>query len=203
MVYISYFCDIGPWRDLTDGTEQVPREKDGKIIHTLPLQRGSAYQKAKKQTANHLINFLETYFPGLRDAVVVRDSATPMTQVRYTNNYDGSVLGWQPFVEGGETLEEEVKRNGPGLPGLGNFYFSGVWVTTGGLIRAAAAGRHVLQFICKDDKKIFTANIEEGAIAPTHKVLPPRTPWQGKQRPAPVPHYNVVEETEDIVEEVL
>jgi hypothetical protein len=84
-----------------------------------------------------------------------------MTQVRYTNNYNGTVLGWQPFVEGGETLEEEIKTNGPGLPGLKNFYLSGVWATTGGLIRAAAAGRHVAQFICADDKKTFVASVPE------------------------------------------
>lgn len=203
MIYVSYFCDIEPWRALTDGTEQVPREKDGQIIHTLPLQRGSAYQKAKKQTANTIISFLESYFPGLREAVVVRDAATPMTQIRYTNNYEGSVLGWQPFVEGGETLEEEVKRNGPGIPGLGNFYFSGVWVTTGGLIRAATAGRHVMQFVCKDDKKTFTANIEDGAIAPTHRILAPRTPWQRKQWPAPVPIYNAPEQTVELAELAL
>ncbi len=178
MLYISYFCDIAPWRNLTDGTEQAPREIDGEIVHTLPIRRGHAYQKAKKETAAAIIDFLETYLPGLRASISVRDIATPMTQVRYTNNYDGSVLGWQPFVESGETLEDEVKRNGPGLPGLDNFYFSGVWATTGGLIRAAAAGRHVMQFICKDDNKKFTAHIEEGALPPTHVVLPPRTEWQ-------------------------
>lgn len=178
MLYISYFCDIAPWRELTDGTEQEARIKDGETIHTLPIRRGSAYQKAKKETANAIIDFLEDYIPGLKNSVTVRDIATPMTQVRYTNNYDGSVLGWQPFVESGETLEDEVKRNGPGLPGLENFYFSGVWATTGGLIRAAAAGRHVMQFICKDDNKEFTAHVDESDVAPTHKVLPPRTKWQ-------------------------
>lgn len=178
MLYISYFCDIAPWRELTDGTEQETRHKDGETIHTLPIRRGYVYQKAKKETANAIVDFLESYLPGLKDSIAVRDIATPMTQVRYTNNYDGSVLGWQPFVESGETLEEEVKRSGPGLPGLQNFYFSGVWATTGGLIRAAAAGRHVMQFICKDDDRSFTAHVEEAAQAPTHVSLPPRTKWQ-------------------------
>lgn len=181
MLYISYFCDIEPWRALTDGCEQVPREQNGETVYTLPLKRGGAYQSAKKKTANAIIDYLEAYIPNLRESIVVRDTATPMTQVRYTQNYEGSVLGWQPFVEGGETLEDEVKKNGPGLPGLKNFYFSGVWITTGGLIRAATAGRHVLQFICKDDGKVFKANIDEDAVAPIHCTFSPRSAWPPKK----------------------
>ncbi len=177
MLYISFFCDIAPWRDLTDGCEQAPREQNGETVYTLPLRRGSQYQSAKKKTANVIIDYLESFIPNLRASIIVRDTATPMTQVRYTQNYEGSVLGWQPFVDGGETLEEEVKKNGPGLPGLKNFYFSGVWITTGGLIRAATAGRHVLQFICQDDNKAFKANVHPEAVAPSHRVLKQRSEW--------------------------
>lgn len=177
IIYLSYFCDIAPWRELAEGEEQVSRDFKGEHIHTLPVKRGRAYQLAKKQVASLLIDFLEEKFPGLRDAISTRDIATPLTQVRYTGNYDGSVLGWQPFVESGESLEEEVKRSGPGLPGLQNFYFSGVWATTGGLIRAATAGRHVMQFICKDDNKAFSAHVDPKAVAPTHIVLREKTPF--------------------------
>lgn len=98
--------------------------------------------------------------------MTVQDASTPLTQIRYTSNFNGSVLGWQPFVEGGETLEEETRKHGPVLPGLENFYLSGVWVTTGGLIRAAAAGRHVMQFICKDDGRPFVATVDETSPLP-------------------------------------
>ncbi|WP_338848939.1 NAD(P)/FAD-dependent oxidoreductase [Massilia sp. W12] len=176
MLYISYFCDIAPWRELSQGPEQASRMEKGVEVHTLPVRRGRAYQSAKREASDALIDFLEQKMPGLRDAITVHDAATPLTQVRYTDNYDGSVLGWQPFVESGETLEEEVKRGGPGLPGLKNFYFSGVWITTGGLIRAATAGRHVMQFICKDDGKTFQAHVDPEAKAPTHRVLRERNP---------------------------
>jgi hypothetical protein len=61
------------------------------------------------------------------------------------------------------------------LPGLSDFYLSGVWATTGGLIRAAAAGRHVMQFVCRDDGKAFTAHVDESAPPPTHVVIPVNT----------------------------
>jgi phytoene dehydrogenase-like protein len=172
VVYATYFCDIAPWRALNQGPEQASRVRKGAEVHTLPVRRGREYHAAKRRVKTALLELLERRHPGLQDAVAVRDVSSPLTQVRYTGNYDGTVLGWQPFVKSGETLEELVKRNGPGLPGLANFYMSGVWATTGGLIRAAAAGRHVTQFICRDDGREFTAGIDETAPPPTHVVVP-------------------------------
>ncbi|MEU9338937.1 NAD(P)/FAD-dependent oxidoreductase [Streptomyces sp. NPDC048290] len=172
VLYVTYFSDVEPWRELSDGPEQRTRSRGGTELHTLPVRRGRAYYEGKHQVRDALLEFLEHRFPGLRDTVAVRDVSTPLTQVRYTGNYDGTVLGWQPFVESGETMEELIKKYGPALPGLSNFYLSGVWATTGGLIRAAAAGRHVMQFVCRDDGRTFTADVDTSAPPPTHVVIP-------------------------------
>lgn len=172
VVFATYFCDIAPWRALSEGPEQISRQRRGEEIHTLAVRRGPRYALAKKSAAQVIIDLLDRRYPGLADAIVVRDISTPMTQVRYTHNYNGTVLQWQPFVEGGETLETEINRLGPVLPGLKNFYMSGVWVTTGGLIRAAVAGRHVMQFVCKDDGKTFSAHVDDFAPEPTHVFIP-------------------------------
>jgi len=172
VVFATYFCDIAPWRELNEGQEQVTRSRRGEATHTLAVKRGPKYGLAKKEAAQLMIDVLNRRYPGLADAIVLRDISTPLTQVRYTQNYNGTVLQWQPFVEGGETLETEINRLGPVLPGLENFYMSGVWVTTGGLIRAAVAGRHVMQFVCRDDKKPFTAHIDDSAPEPTHVFIP-------------------------------
>ncbi|GGZ61946.1 amine oxidase [Streptomyces inusitatus] len=172
VVYATYFSDIAPWRALDEGPEQASRSRGGQKLHTLPVRHGRGYYAAKRRARDTIVRFLAERHPGIEDAIAVRDVSSPLTQVRYTGNYDGTVLGWQPFVESGETLEELVKKHGPGLPGLANFYQSGVWATTGGLIRAAAAGRHVLQFICRDDRKAFTASIDESGPPPTHLVIP-------------------------------
>ncbi|MEU0989991.1 NAD(P)/FAD-dependent oxidoreductase [Streptomyces sp. NPDC005953] len=172
VVYATYFSDIEPWRALDEGPEQASRRRGGQELHTLPVRHGRGYYAAKRQARNAIVRFLENLYPGIEDAIAVRDVSSPLTQVRYTGNYDGTVLGWQPFVESGETLEELVKKHGPGVPGLANFYQSGVWATTGGLIRAAAAGRHVMQFVCRDDQRPFTASVDESGPPPTHVVIP-------------------------------
>ncbi|MGP4002414.1 phytoene desaturase family protein [Streptomyces sp. 8N706] len=191
VVYATYFCDIAPWRALNQGPEQASRLRRGEELHTLPVRRGRDYYTAKRRVRNVLTRFLDARFPGMADAIAVRDVSSPLTQVRYTGNYDGTVLGWQPFVESGETLEALVKKHGPGLPGLENFYLSGVWATTGGLIRAAAAGRHVMQFICRDDGRTFTAGIDETGPPPTHVVIPvgARPPSPGPAAGFPQPSY--------------
>lgn len=175
VVYATYFSDIAPWRSLSEGPEQAVRVRRGDHLHTLPVRRGRDYQAAKRQVRNAIVAFLDRRYPGLADAVSVRDVSTPLTQVRYTGNYDGTTLGWQPFVDSGETMERQIKKYGPALPGLANFYLSGVWATTGGLIRAAAAGRHVVQFICRDDGVPFTAAVDDSAPPPTHLVVPVQT----------------------------
>ncbi|OON73826.1 phytoene desaturase family protein [Streptomyces tsukubensis] len=175
IVYATYFSDAAPWRELSEGPEQSSRIRRGAELHTLPVRRGKAYVLAKRRVRDTVISFLEERHPGLRESIAVRDTCTPLTQIRYTGSYEGTVLGWQPFVEGGETMEELVKKNGPALPGLKNFYLSGVWATTGGLIRAAAAGRQVVQFICRDDGVDFTASEDTSAPPPTHVVIPVTT----------------------------
>ncbi|MFJ3790620.1 phytoene desaturase family protein [Kitasatospora sp. NPDC090091] len=178
VVFATYFSDIAPWRALHQGPEQFSRVRRGEELHTLPVKHGREYTEAKRRVRNGIVAFLEERFPGFAGAVAVADVSTPLTQVRYTGVHDGTFPGWNPFVEGAETMEKEIKRHGPVLPGLSNFYLSGVWATIGGLIRAAAAGRHVMHFVCRDDGLEFTASVDLGSPPPTHLILPVDPPAQ-------------------------
>ncbi|GGZ70847.1 hypothetical protein GCM10010371_33570 [Streptomyces subrutilus] len=176
VVFATYFSDIEPWRALREGPERASRIRRGEELHTLPVRHGREYTAAKRRVRTGIESFLDARFPGFTSAVAVADVSTPLTQVRYTGVHDGTFPGWNPFVEGSETIEQEINKNGPVLPGLSGFYLSGVWATIGGLIRAAAAGRHVVQFICRDDGREFTAGIDDTAPPPTHRVLPVERP---------------------------
>ena len=173
VLYAAYFCDIAPWRELNGGlSEQTSRVRGGERLHTLPVRHGQDYYRAKHQVRDALLGILERRLPGINKAIAARDLSTPLTHIRYTGNYNGTVLGWMPFADSGETVQGEVKKYGPAIPGLANFYMSGVWTTTGGLIRAAASGRHVMQYVCRDDGRTFTASVDDSLPPPTYVTLP-------------------------------
>ncbi|NOX92554.1 MAG: NAD(P)/FAD-dependent oxidoreductase [Gammaproteobacteria bacterium] len=168
VLFISFFCDYQPWSDMcaehsgdTPLRNNMKSKNRNKKRHT-KRRRTIEYRTEKKRAANILIDFLGQYFEGLKENIEYTDIATPLTQERYTGNRHGTVLAWQPFLSSGEFIEKTVKKQGPAIPGLANFYMAGHWTTTGGLIRAASSGRHVIQYICKDDKKKFNAFIGTG-----------------------------------------
>jgi len=108
------------------------------------------YATAKEAACEAVIDALEQRIPGVRDKIEMRDVATPITWNRFTGNWRGSFEGWLPS---GTNLNMQMKRT---LPGLDNFYMIGHWTTPGGgLPPAVSGGRHVIQLICKKDKKRF------------------------------------------------
>jgi phytoene dehydrogenase-like protein len=116
------------------------------------LSKDTEKYKAEKETlANNVINKLEKRFPNIREKIEVVDVATPVTYERYTNNWRGSYMGWKADAT---DMSKLMKRT---LPGLENFYMAGQWIFQGGGVPSAiTSGRHLIQVICKEDKKRFT-----------------------------------------------
>lgn len=119
-------------------------------------QEPKVYQDKKKKAADFVIDRLEKMYPGINKQINDIDVSTPMTMLRYTGNYRGSIACWKPFSKA-EKIAEEFGNEGMKLPGLDNFYMSGQWTLVGGLIRAVSAGRFAIQFACRDDGKTFIA----------------------------------------------
>ncbi|MCP4540297.1 MAG: NAD(P)/FAD-dependent oxidoreductase [Chloroflexi bacterium] len=111
--------------------------------------------KVEKQTlADAVIDQMEKRFPGIKEQIEVVDVATPVTFERYTGNWQGSYMGWQTTPATG------IKPMSKTLPGLGSFYMAGQWVLPGGGVSGAiVSGRHVIQIICKKDKKRFMTTV--------------------------------------------
>ena len=108
------------------------------------------YKAEKKQIADKVIALLDRRFPGLAAQVEMCDVATPLTWERYTGNWQGSYEGWLITTK---TWRLRMKKT---LPGLKNFYMVGQWVSPGGgLPSGAITGCHVIQVICKRDKRPF------------------------------------------------
>jgi phytoene dehydrogenase-like protein len=112
------------------------------------------YTAEKKCLADAVIDQLEKRFPGIKGEIEVVDVTTPVTYERYTGNWQGSWMGWAVTPK---TMGKSMSRT---LPGLGSFYMAGQWVFMGsGVPGAVMSGRHLMQIICKQDKRPFETTV--------------------------------------------
>jgi phytoene dehydrogenase-like protein len=117
-------------------------------------EQPDAYRAEKDAVAAEVLRGLDQRFPGLSNDVEMIDVATPTTWHRYTGNWQGSFEGWLLTPR---TLRLQMRKT---LPGLYDFYMIGQWVQPGGgLPPAVMSARHVLQRICKEDNRRFTASV--------------------------------------------
>jgi phytoene dehydrogenase-like protein/ferredoxin-NADP reductase len=86
----------------------------------------SAYAETKNRVADGALDLAEKVAPGLRDHIEVVEVATPLTNMRYSRNVGGSIIGFDDTYTG--TGLVRMPAAGP-LEGL---YFSGAWVNIGG-----------------------------------------------------------------------
>lgn len=112
----------------------------------------TAYKNEKKRVADIVIDRIEKIYPGTKEKIEVVDVVTPVTYHRYTGNYKGSVMGW---FDDTTIAQDLIKKIGFTLPGLKNFFMTGQWIVTGGMVRAAGSGRYAIEQICKSEKEKF------------------------------------------------
>lgn len=86
----------------------------------------SEYAEAKHRVAARALDLAENVARGLRDHIEVIEVATPLTNIRYSRNVGGSIIGFDETFSG--TGLVRMPATGP-LQGL---YFSGAWVNIGG-----------------------------------------------------------------------
>jgi len=137
---------------------------EGKTLLTLMIESNydywknfyenpETYKAEKERIADVVIAALDRRYPGLADQVEMCDVATPITFERYTGNWQGTYEGWLNTTK---TYNIRMSRS---LPGLSNFYMAGQWIQPGGgLPTGVMTGRHVIQIICKNDKKPFVTS---------------------------------------------
>jgi len=154
LVLITCLSDHRAWEalDAVDNGNKTPPKR-----HTA-RKRSKAYQEAKKVVAEIFTRrFLQRY-PQAVDKIEMTDVSTPLTVIRYTGAMGGALLGWVPFAKEVEPFEADLKKQGPILPELKNFYMAGQWVQGGGLITTASSGRYAAQYVCASDGREFVAS---------------------------------------------
>jgi phytoene dehydrogenase-like protein/ferredoxin-NADP reductase len=86
----------------------------------------SEYADAKHRVAARALDLAENVAHGLRNHIEAIEVATPLTNIRYSRNVGGSIIGFEETFTG--TGLVRMPATGP-LQGL---YFSGAWVNIGG-----------------------------------------------------------------------
>ncbi len=146
IIHCTYFSDFNYWSHLRS-------------------QHRQQYWAEKRAIVEFVRAYLERLYPGVSERIEVTNVSTPATTQRYTGNYAGSILAWKAFTDAEDLTEKLVNEQRMQLPGLRNFYMVGQWINGGGLIRAAASGRFVAQYLCQDEGRTFTAWPSTNAVA--------------------------------------
>jgi len=94
-----------------------------------------AYEKLKEELTNTLIAQVEKYaIPGLSKMIVMRDSATPLTNLRFTLNTSGAIYGYNQAVD--NSFMSRIPNRTP-VPGL---FLASAWGNPGGGYGGVLAG---------------------------------------------------------------
>ncbi len=116
----------------------------------------AAYQAEKERTAEVCIEALEAHYLDIRNKIEMVDVATPLTYERYTGNWKGTHMTWQPTPE----FQRRYRFIPKTVPGLDGLYLASMWTNPpGGLPGAAEVGKWIVQIICARDGKRFMTTI--------------------------------------------
>ena len=147
---VRFFNHSGSFSPPDKTVVQVMLETPWAFWNDLYQSDEDRYRAAKEATALKVLQRLEGFYPGISGAVEVTDVATPVTYWRYTGSREGSYMGWSFDAS---NIRVWFPRK---LPGLERFYMAGMWsMSMGGFIPAVFSGRHAVQVMCRDDKRLF------------------------------------------------
>ncbi len=130
-VSLLTFCSYEPWKQF-EADYFAGRKK--------------AYQKEKDRVTQTLIDRAEAkVIPGLKSMIEVKDAATPLTNVRYTRNPEGAIVGYEPSINNfGMT---RIKNRTP-VKGL---YLAGHWGNPGGgFVAVMRSGQNTFKMMMED-----------------------------------------------------
>ena len=127
---------IAPAQLTSWGVERGPAS-GGRYRHTMP------YTVAKRTLEERLLQVTEEMMPGLLKNIVWRESATPLTQERFTLSTGGTSYGFEhtPDQFGGRRLATQTEIPGLYLAGANTLFGHGIG---GAMVSGVAAGSSVI-----------------------------------------------------------
>ncbi|MFR1639224.1 MAG: hypothetical protein ACLSVD_08655 [Eggerthellaceae bacterium] len=113
-----------------------------------------SYAEERRRVAEAVIAALEEKFPPLAGKVEVWDVATPLTYERYLRSYKGS---WMSLLEPNMAVSPHSAKP----QGIERLYFAGQrMMLPGGLPVAVKTARIAVQYLCRDTRTVFQAELD-------------------------------------------
>jgi prolycopene isomerase len=130
-IKILMYSGYGPWKrfeaDYFAGRKEAYRKEKDRITHTL-IERAEA-----------------RVIPGLKPMIEVIDAATPLTNMRYTKNHEGAIVGYENSMD--NSGMNRIKNRTP-IKGL---YLAGHWGNPGGgFVTVMQSGRNTFNMMMED-----------------------------------------------------
>lgn len=97
-------------------------------------QHNQNYQEIKDQATTIMINRAEQYIPNLHDSIRYKEIATPLTNMRFSLNPNGSFSGSELKVD--NTFDARLNPVTP----IPNLFLAGAWVSEFGITSAMLSG---------------------------------------------------------------
>jgi all-trans-retinol 13,14-reductase len=115
------FDEVRPWQDSFNTVSSKHN-------------RGTAYEKFKKEKEEKLLNKVETRFPGLRDSILHTYTSTPLTFRDYIGNEDGNLYGYSKDFQNpmGALISPKTR--------IPNLFFTGQYLNLHGILGTAISG---------------------------------------------------------------
>jgi prolycopene isomerase len=98
-------------------------------------QHNEQYQTVKEHLVTSMITRAEEYIPRLRDSIRYQETATPLTNLRFSCNPGGSFSGSPMTVD--NTFSQRMKPTTP----IPNLFLAGAWVSEFGISSVMLSGR--------------------------------------------------------------
>ena len=99
--------------------------------------KNERYLELKRKVGDAVIARAEEALPGLREAAVHVEVATPLTNWRYSRNTEGAIYGSD------QTMENTYTARLSEVTPIDNLFLTGAWVIGGGMSAALLSGRSV------------------------------------------------------------
>ncbi|MCW5213636.1 hypothetical protein VU04_12110, partial [Desulfobulbus sp. TB] len=142
-ITLTMLCGYEPWEKFEEVYRNKHQVDNEQVSEQVTIDK---YYDKKERVTDMIISVIEEKaLPGLSGRVVMKDSSTPLTNVRFTCNPGGAIYGYEQSLDNSGLNRVENRTPVPGL------YLSSAWTNPGGGFEMVMiSGKETVKCIIED-----------------------------------------------------